>query len=222
MKITEESSKVCFLYSKILLSDIIFDQFQWPSLMMMMMMMMNCFCGMVDRWKVFILISSQDHCQRSSPSRISNTPRGGFEPAQNLSSGFVEWSSAVVITTTPQHHIMLLFIHKYKCIYTYIYIYIKCIYIYIHTSPSIYDIYTYIYICMYIYIYIYILIIYKELNLEFKWIWLCGCCGCGCLWMQLNVSELVNKLWINCEWHCAQIAQWVGFPHVSFILEARW
>ena len=50
------------------------------------------------------LISNRDHCQRSSPSRISDTPRAGFEPAQNLSSGFVEWSCAVVITTTPRHH----------------------------------------------------------------------------------------------------------------------
>ena len=65
---------------------------------------MNCFCGMVDGRKTFSLISSQDHCQRSSPSRISDTPRAGFEPAQNLSSGFVEWSCAVVITTTPQCH----------------------------------------------------------------------------------------------------------------------
>ena len=31
-----------------------------------------------------------EHCQRSSPSRISDMPRAGFEPAQNLSSGFVE------------------------------------------------------------------------------------------------------------------------------------
>ena len=58
--------------------------------MMMMKMMMNCFCGMVDRRKAFSLISSRDHCQRSSPSRISVTPRAGLEPAQNLSSGFAE------------------------------------------------------------------------------------------------------------------------------------
>ena len=51
-----------------------------------MMMMMICFCGMVDRRKAFGLISSRDHCQRSSPSQISDTPRAGFEPAQNLSS----------------------------------------------------------------------------------------------------------------------------------------
>ena len=67
-------------------------------------MMMNCFCGMVDRRKRFSLISSRDHCQISSPSRISHTPRAGFEPAQNLSSGLVEWSCAVVITTTPRRH----------------------------------------------------------------------------------------------------------------------
>ena len=48
------------------------------------MKMMNRYCGMVDRRKAFSLISSRDHCQRSSPSRISDTPRAGFEPAQNL------------------------------------------------------------------------------------------------------------------------------------------
>ena len=61
-----------------------------------------CFCGMVDRRKAFSLISSRDHCQRFSPSRISDTSRTGFEPAQNLNSGFVEWSCAVVITTIPR------------------------------------------------------------------------------------------------------------------------
>ena len=65
------------------------------------MIMMNCCCGMVDRRKAFSLISSRDHCQRSSPSRISNTPRAGFEPAQNLSSGIVQRSCTVVITTNP-------------------------------------------------------------------------------------------------------------------------
>ena len=47
-------------------------------------------CGVVNRQKAFSLISSWDHCQRSSQSRISNTPRAGFEPAQNLSSELVE------------------------------------------------------------------------------------------------------------------------------------
>ena len=59
-------------------------------LMMMMMMMMNCFCGMVDQRKMICLFSSRDHCQRFSPSRIFDTPRTGFEPAQNLRSGLVE------------------------------------------------------------------------------------------------------------------------------------
>ena len=39
------------------------------------MIMMNCFCGMVDRRKVFSLISSQYHCQRFSPSRFIDTSR---------------------------------------------------------------------------------------------------------------------------------------------------
>ena len=77
-------------------------------MMMMMMMLMNCFCGMVDRRKAFYPYYQPyfqlppyfwDYCQRSSPSPISDTPRAGFEPAQNLSSGLVEWSCAVVITT---------------------------------------------------------------------------------------------------------------------------
>ena len=59
---------------------------------------MNCFRGMVNRRKAFSLHSSRDHCQRSSLLRISNTPREGFEPVENLSSGLVEWSRAVVIT----------------------------------------------------------------------------------------------------------------------------
>ena len=68
------------------------------------LIMMNWFCGMVDRRKPFSLISSGYHCQRSSPLQISDTPRAGFEPAQNLSSGLVEWSCAVVITTTLRCH----------------------------------------------------------------------------------------------------------------------
>ena len=49
-----------------------------------LMRMMNCFCGVADRRKAFSLISSQDHCQRSSPLRISDTQRVGLEPPQNL------------------------------------------------------------------------------------------------------------------------------------------
>ena len=58
-------------------------------MMMMMMMMMNCFCGMVDRRRALSLISTRDHCQKSSPSRIPDTPRAGFEPAQNLSQALL-------------------------------------------------------------------------------------------------------------------------------------
>ena len=68
-------------------------------MMMMMMMMINCFYGLVDRRKAFNLIFSRDHCQIFSPSRISDTPRAGFESAQNLSLDFVELGCAVVITT---------------------------------------------------------------------------------------------------------------------------
>ena len=35
---------------------------------------LNCVCDMVDRRIAFSLISSLDHCQRFSPSRISDTP----------------------------------------------------------------------------------------------------------------------------------------------------
>ena len=34
--------------------------------------------------------------------KISDTPRAGFKPAQNLSSDFAEWSCAVVATKKPQ------------------------------------------------------------------------------------------------------------------------
>ena len=57
-------------------------------MMMMMMMMMNCFCGMVDRRKALSLIFSRDHCQRSSPSRISDTPRG---QVAGTSCGTILW-----------------------------------------------------------------------------------------------------------------------------------
>ena len=66
--------------------------------------MMNCFCGMVDQQKAFSLISSWEHCQRSSPSPIFDTAPAGFEPAQNLISGLVESICAVVIITTPRRH----------------------------------------------------------------------------------------------------------------------
>ena len=33
-------------------------------------------------------------------SQISDMPQAGFEPVQNLSSGFAEWSCAIVLTIT--------------------------------------------------------------------------------------------------------------------------
>ena len=59
---------------------------------------------LADRRNAFNLISSRDHCQRFSPSWISNTPQAGFEPVQNLSLSLVEWTCAVVLTTTPRRH----------------------------------------------------------------------------------------------------------------------
>ena len=63
---------------------------------------MDCFYGLVQCQKAFSLISSWDQCQRSSPFWISGTLQAEFKPVQNLSSGSVEWSCVVVITTTPR------------------------------------------------------------------------------------------------------------------------
>ena len=90
-------------------------------MMMRIMMMMNCFCGLVDRRKTFNLISSRDHFQRPSPSRIFDTPGARYEPAKNQSSGFVEWSCAAVITTTPRRHICQL--NNYFLSFFWIYVY---------------------------------------------------------------------------------------------------
>ena len=63
--------------------------------MMMMMMMM-----MVYQRKVVSLTSSRDHCHRSSPSQISDTPLAVFKPVQNLSPGLVESRYVLVVITT--------------------------------------------------------------------------------------------------------------------------
>ena len=72
--------------------------------------LMNCFCGMVDRRKAFSLISSRDHCQRSSSSRISDTPSRVctcVEPEPRLS-----WmklcSSDIRYTTAPPNFLIKL------------------------------------------------------------------------------------------------------------------
>ena len=64
---------------------------------------MNCFCRMVDWWKVFSLTSGCNHYQRFSPLLISDTLWAGFEPVPDPSPGFPEWSCAVVVTTIPRH-----------------------------------------------------------------------------------------------------------------------
>ena len=50
------------------------------------------------------LIFSRDHCQKFSPLQVSNTLQAGFQPIQNLTSDFVKWICAVVITTVPPCH----------------------------------------------------------------------------------------------------------------------
>ena len=67
--------------------------------LLMMMMMMNCFCSMVDQRKAFSLISSWDHCQRSSPSRISDMPRAGYHPFRKHHSIFIESTEQTQINT---------------------------------------------------------------------------------------------------------------------------
>ena len=50
--------------------------------------MMTCFGRTVDLWKALYLIFIRDNCQRFSTWQTSDTPQAGFEPTQNLSSGF--------------------------------------------------------------------------------------------------------------------------------------
>ena len=57
------------------------------------------FCWSQWLWcwkKTLSLIFSRDHYRRSSPSQISNTLLIGVESMENLSSGFAEWSYAVL------------------------------------------------------------------------------------------------------------------------------
>ena len=60
------------------------------------------FFRMIGRRKALSLVSSRDYCQRFSPSQIPDTPRAGSEPVENLSSGFVQGSCTLLITTTPR------------------------------------------------------------------------------------------------------------------------
>ena len=53
---------------------------------------------MVEQQKALSPTSSRNYCQRLSPPLTSNRAQTGLEPAQNLSSGLVEWIYAVEIT----------------------------------------------------------------------------------------------------------------------------
>ena len=77
--------------------------------------MNESFWDMIDRQKAFSLTSSRDHCQRLLPSLISDRPLAGFEPAQNLSPSLVEWSCAVVITTTPRRQFV--YVSQHVCLW---------------------------------------------------------------------------------------------------------
>ena len=60
------------------------------------------FCGMVDRRKaLFSLISSRDHFQRSSPTRIPAHPRQDLNLRRTWSLDFVECSGDNHYTTAP-------------------------------------------------------------------------------------------------------------------------
>ena len=96
-------SQTSLWYKKLWIFDLYYPGSNWKRLTVWQkwIELKNCFCGMVDQRKTFSLMFSRDHCPRSWPSRISVTSRAKFEPAQNPSSGLVEWSCGVVITTTP-------------------------------------------------------------------------------------------------------------------------
>ena len=78
-------------------------------------MMRNCFYGMVDQWKVSTLFPARI-IARDPHHFQSDKLQAGFEPAQDLSSGLVEWSCAVVIITTPRYYCMIVFSIIFLCI----------------------------------------------------------------------------------------------------------
>ena len=65
------------------------------------------FCAIADWQKALSPIFSWVPSLKSSPSQFSNMLLVPFEPMQNLSSGLIEWSCAVVITATLRQHEML-------------------------------------------------------------------------------------------------------------------
>ena len=84
---------------------------------MMTLMMMNCYCGMLDQWKCVKPISRRINYRRLLPSQTSDTLLTGVELAQNLCSGFVKWSFAVMITTIPRCHKILAVTRFYTALF---------------------------------------------------------------------------------------------------------
>ena len=68
-------------------------------------LMMICFCGWLTNKRSLILFAART-IVRDPHYQEYDISWPGFELVQNLNSGFDEWSCAVVITTTPQHHKM--------------------------------------------------------------------------------------------------------------------
>ena len=70
--------------------------------LLIMMMLMSYFFGMFERRMAFSLISSGDHCQRSSPLRISNSrfwtgAEPVFKPSlMNLGSSYSHYTTASI------------------------------------------------------------------------------------------------------------------------------
>ena len=76
--------------------------FKVPTTSLMLKMMMNYFWGMVDRRETLSRFFQPGHCWTFSSSQTHDTSRAAFKSTHNLSSGFVWWSYAQVITTTLQ------------------------------------------------------------------------------------------------------------------------
>ena len=74
-------------------------------MMMMIMIMINeAFVVWLTNERRLALFSAWTIAARDFHNRESPTRRAGFELVQNLSSGFVEWSCAVVIPTSRHYY----------------------------------------------------------------------------------------------------------------------
>ena len=63
-------------------------------------LMLNCCCKIVDRRKTLSFAISRNDCKGISLSQTSDTMRAVVELVQGLSSGFIEGSCALVVSTT--------------------------------------------------------------------------------------------------------------------------